>query len=138
MELDNTLGFILGRVSRKVHYRLDEIFKANDITIEQWVGLRMIDEEGPLCQKGLADRMEKNQNTIKALIDRLEAKGLVERTVNLQDKRNLILTVTTGGKDLIRTLSPLEEKINETIEGALTPRQVETCKALLLKLEKKL
>lgn len=53
--------------------------------------------------------MEKNQNTIKALIDRLEAKGLVERTVNLQDKRNLILTVTTG-KDLIRTLSPLEEK----------------------------
>lgn len=110
MELDNTLGFILGRVSRKVHYRLDEIFKANDITIEQWVGLRMIDEEGPLCQKELADRMEKNQNTIKALIDRLEAKGLVERTVNLQDKRNLILTVTTGGKDLIRTLSPLEEK----------------------------
>ena len=137
MDLDNTLGFILGRVSRKVHYRLDEIFKANDITIEQWVGLRMIDEEGPLCQKELADRMEKNQNTIKALIDRLEAKGLVERTVNLQDKRNLILTVTTG-KDLIRTLSPLEEKINETIEGALTPRQVETCKALLLKLEKKL
>ena len=51
MDLDNTLGFILGRVSRKVHYRLDEIFKANDITIEQWVGLRMIDEEGPLCQK---------------------------------------------------------------------------------------
>lgn len=75
MDLDNTLGFILGRVSRKVHYRLDEIFKANDITIEQWVGLRMIDEEGPLCQKELADRMEKNQNTIKALIDRLEAKG---------------------------------------------------------------
>ena len=62
MELDNTLGFILGRVSRKVHYRLDEIFKANDITIEQWVGLRMIDEEGPLCQKELADRMEKNQS----------------------------------------------------------------------------
>ena len=138
MDLDNTLGFILGRVSRIVHYRLDEIFKANDITIEQWVGLRMIDEEGPLCQKELADRMEKNQNTIKALIDRLEAKGLVERTVNLQDKRNLILTVTTGGKDLIRTLSPLEEKINETIEGALTPRQVETCRKLLLKLERKL
>ena len=42
MDLDNTLGFILGRVSRKVHYRLDEIFKANDITIEQWVGLRML------------------------------------------------------------------------------------------------
>ena len=62
----------------------------------------------------------------------------MDRSVNLQDKRNLILTVTTSGKDLIRTLSPLEEKINETIEGALTPRQVETCKALLLKLEKKL
>lgn len=50
--------------------------------------------------------MEKNQNTIKALIDRLEAKGLVERTVNLQDKRNLILTVTTGKRPDTHPVSP--------------------------------
>lgn len=138
MYLDNTLGFILGRVSRKVHYRLDEIFKANDITIEQWVGLRMIHEAGPLCQRELADRMEKNQNTIKALTDRLEKKGLIERAIDRRDKRNLILTLTDRGEELLESLSPLEEKVNETIETILTPKQTELCKELLLQLERNL
>ncbi len=138
MKLDDTLGFILGRVSRKVHYRLDHIFKSHHITIEQWVGLRMIDEAGPLCQKDLACRMEKNQNTIKALIDRLEAKELVTRTEDPKDRRNLILTLTGKGESLLDTLSPLEDEVNEAIESVLPPEGTETLKQLLLQLEKKL
>lgn len=138
MELDDTLGFILGRVSRKVHYRLDEIFKSHHMTIEQWVGLRIIHEEGPLCQKELADRMEKNQNTVKALVDRLEDKGLIRRTVDPRDKRNLILTLTDRGLALLQSLYPLEAEVNQIIEGILTPKQTETLKSLLLKLEMKL
>ncbi|MGN0954811.1 MarR family winged helix-turn-helix transcriptional regulator [Dialister sp.] len=138
MELDDTLGFILGRVSRKVHYRLDEIFKSHHMTIEQWVGLRIIHEEGPLCQKELADRMEKNQNTVKALVDRLEDKGLIRRTVDPRDKRNLTLTLTDRGLALLQSLYPLEAEVNQIIEGILTPKQTETLKSLLLKLEMKL
>lgn len=138
MELDDTLGFILGRVSRKVHYRLDEIFKSHHMTIEQWVGLRIIHEEGPLCQKELADRMEKNQNTVKALVDRLEDKGLIRRTVDPRDKRNLTLTLTDQGLALLQSLYPLEAEVNQIIEGILTPKQTETLKSLLLKLEMKL
>ncbi|WP_299142851.1 MarR family winged helix-turn-helix transcriptional regulator [uncultured Dialister sp.] len=138
MKLDDTLGFILGRVSRKIHYRLDDIFKSRHMTIEQWVGLRMIDEEGPLCQKDLACRMEKSQNTIKALIDRLEAKELVTRTEDPKDRRNLILTLTGKGESLLNTLSPLEDEVNETIESILPPEETETLKQLLLQLEKKL
>lgn len=138
MELDDTLGFILGRVSRKVHYRLDEIFKSHHMTIEQWVGLRIIHEEGPLCQKELADRMEKNQNTVKALVDRLEDKGLIRRTVDPRDKRNLTLTLTDRGLTLLQSLYPLETEVNQIIEGILTPKQTETLKSLLLKLEMKL
>ncbi|MDL2059909.1 MarR family transcriptional regulator [Mesosutterella sp. AGMB02718] len=138
MELDSTLGYILGRVSRKVHYRLDGIFKSRDITIEQWVGLRIIHEDGPLCQKKLSDLMEKNQNTVKALVDRLEGKGLIRRSVDPGDKRNLILELTGQGLALLRSLSPLEAEVNALIEGSLTPRQTDTLKNLLLKLEKKL
>ncbi|MCG5029964.1 MarR family transcriptional regulator [Mesosutterella sp. OilRF-GAM-744-9] len=138
MELDSTLGFILGRVSRKVHYRLDDIFKSRHMTIEQWVGLRIIHEDGPLCQKKLADRMEKNQNTTKALVDRLEDKGLIRRTVDPGDRRNLTLTLTDQGLDLLCSLSPLEAEVNALIEGSLTQKQTETLKNLLLKLEKKL
>lgn len=113
-------------------------FKSHHITIEQWVGLRMIDEAGPLCQKDLACRMEKNQNTIKALIDRLEAKELVTRTEDPKDRRNLILTLTGKGESLLDTLSPLEDEVNEAIESVLPPEETETLKQLLLQLEKKL
>lgn len=138
MELDNALGFILGRVSRKVHYRLDEIFKSHHLTIEQWVGLRIIHEDGPLCQKELADQMEKNQNTVKALVDRLEDKGLIRRSVDPMDKRSLTLTLTDRGLALMRSLYPLEAEVNELIEGSLSKKQTETLKGLLLKLEMKL
>lgn len=65
-------------------------------------------------------------------------RGLIERAIDRRDKRNLILTLTDRGEELLESLSPLEEKVNETIETILTPKQTELCKELLLQLERNL
>ena len=60
MILDNTIGYMISRVARKIHYAVDEVFKAYGITVEQWVALKTITEYEPLCQKALAEKIEKN------------------------------------------------------------------------------
>ena len=136
MKLDDTLGYLLNRTARRVHYRIDDFFKAHGLTVEQWVGLKTIGEEGPLCQKELALRIDKNQNTVKALVDRLLAKGLIRRQPDEKDRRNMLLTLSPKGKEKIETLSPLEDRINETMEKALTPEEIKTFRRLLLKVER--
>ena len=136
MKLDDTLGYLLNRTARRVHYRIDDFFKAHGLTVEQWVGLKTIGEGGPLCQKELALRIDKNQNTVKALVDRLLAKGLILRQSDERDRRNMVLSLSSKGKKKIEVLSPLEDKINETLEKALTPEETETFRQLLLKVEK--
>lgn len=61
MTLDDTIGYMLGRIARKIHYRVDGVFKEYGITVEQWVALKTIAEYEPLCQKALAERIEKTR-----------------------------------------------------------------------------
>ena len=136
MKLDDTLGYLLNRTARRVHYRIDDFFKAHGLTVEQWVGLKTIGEGVPLCQKELALRIDKNQNTVKALVDRLLAKGLILRQSDERDRRNMLLTLSPEGREKIEALSPLEDTINETMEKALTPEEIEIFRRLLLKVER--
>lgn len=136
MKLDDTLGYLLNRTARRVHYRIDDFFKAHGLTVEQWVALKTISENAPLCQKELALHIDKSQNTVKPLLDRLMAKGLISRCPDERDKRNMILSITEKGKRKIEILSPLEEEINRTMEETLTRKDIRDLRALLLKLEK--
>lgn len=136
MKLDDTLGYLLNRTARRVHYRIDDFFKAHGLTVEQWVALKTISENAPLCQKELALHIDKSQNTVKPLLDRLMAKGLISRCPDERDKRNMILSLTEKGKRKIENLSPLEKEINRTMEETLTRKDIRDLRALLLKLEK--
>ena len=44
MKLDETPGYALCRIARKVHYQIDLIFKEEGMTVEQWVALKTISE----------------------------------------------------------------------------------------------
>ena len=42
MTLDDTIGYMISRVARKIHYAVDGMFKEYGITVEQWVALKTI------------------------------------------------------------------------------------------------
>ena len=138
MILDNTIGYMISRVARKIHYAVDEVFKAYGITVEQWVALKTIAEYEPLCQKTLAEKIEKNQNTVKALVTHLDDKGFIDRTPNPDDMRHMMLRTTERGRALVARLTELDEHKNFDFLGALSEAEQEDLRRMLRKIEARL
>lgn len=140
MILDEMLGYVICRVARKIHYRLDEAFTVYGITVEQWSALKIIEEheQENLCQKELAGYLEKNQNTVKTLVSHLDKKGFIRRSPDAQDKRNMLLHTTEKGQMLIQKLSALDQQVNLDLLKDLSVEERGALKKILAKIEKRL
>lgn len=62
---------------------------------------------GALTMKALANELLLRPNGAVQLIDRLEASGMVRRMTSETDRRNVLLSLTTAGRSLLRRLARL-------------------------------
>lgn len=85
--LTRSLGFLLGDVSRLMRKRFD--MRANELglTRAQWRVLARLRRRQGINQKELAELLEIENITLTRHIDRLEAKGWVERRRDPKDRR---------------------------------------------------
>jgi len=115
-----SIGYLLNNAARLA--RKDLTNRMNDIglTSPQWMVIRDLcthkdADSNELTMAAIARRMNSNRANIMGITDRLEALGLVQRTVNPQDRRAQILTLTDKAKKL---LSELEEMSKQTTDKA--------------------
>ena len=59
--------------------------------------LRMLDPDEPIAMSALAERLFCDASNVTGLVDRLEARGLVERRSSERDRRVKALTLTPAG-----------------------------------------
>lgn len=129
--LDNSLGFIISRTSLKLKNNLNKAFKPYDITTEQWGLVNRLWQHDGISQKELSDMLCKDQPTTTRILDKLEHKGLITRQANPHDRREFLIYLTEGGKNLKQVLIPLaEQSLVKALQG-LKPEEVDTLKELL-------
>jgi MarR family transcriptional regulator, organic hydroperoxide resistance regulator len=100
------------------------------MTIAQLKSLFFIADKGKTNFKKLADALEVTPPNITGIIDRLVEQGLVSRTESTEDRRIMLLQITSKGTDLINTLhenrtiqmtsfliAMTEEELNSAITG---------------------
>jgi len=85
-------------------------------------------------QKVLADKMGINQSSASELVNKLEATGYLERTVDPDDKRATLLFLTEKGKARAAEVEDERNEIFKEIFSVLTEEEKETLSALLDKL----
>ena len=85
--LTRSLGFLLADVSRLVRKRFDMRARALDLTRAQWRVLAQLRRREGINQRDLAEILEIENITLTRHIDRLEAKGWVERRRDPADRR---------------------------------------------------
>lgn len=100
----------------------DAMLKPHDMTMSQgWVLVHLVRENG-LRQAELASRMEIATVTTSKLIDRLEARGFVERRTDPEDRRSNRIYATERAKALVKimtkTIFEVDEIANEGIADA--------------------
>ena len=113
-----------------------DFFKQYDISAQQFNVLRILrGQKGkPANLATIQERMiHKNSNTTR-LIDKLIVKGLVERTVCPENRRKIEIIITKNGLNLLETIDPKLNDLENTVIQPLTKDEAETLNTLLEKL----
>ena len=76
-----------------------------DLAPAQAIALGELQVDQPLSMRELAARLRCDPSNITGLIDRLEARGLVERQPHPADRRVKYLALTAAGRDLRERLA---------------------------------
>ena len=112
MENINAVLFYTLEKSIKVYRKYAQTLIANagfDITIDQWLVLKSLQENSHLSQNEIADLVFKDMASITRIIELLVKKELVERHINKSDRRKFELKITKNGKKMIELISPIVE-----------------------------
>lgn len=115
------------------HY--SAFFKNIDITVQQYNVLRILRGQHPgYCNlKLIKERMLDRMSDASRIIDKLVAKGYVERKACPNDRRNVDIIITSTGLELLRSLDFIDEETKNIFAG-LNTAEVETLNDLLDKL----
>lgn len=130
--LQDQIGFIL----RKAHQRHVAIFasRIGDLTPPQFAALAKLHDIGEISQNQLGALVAMDAATIKGVIDRLKARGLVEIAPDKADKRRLLVRLTQDGRTAIERLIPLAQDITTETLTPLSAREAATLLKLLARI----
>ena len=99
-----------GHLARRLHQLAVALFVQEvgelKVTPVQYAALHAIASEPGLDQKTLAGRIGYDTSTLAGVIDRLEARGLVARSVSPTDRRVRLVEPTAAGLALLAAVVP--------------------------------
>lgn len=108
------LGRLLAFTAKELREAADGALTAAGGSLGTWIVLTALVEHGEVSQATLASHMHLEGATITHHIDRLEALGLVQRSVDGEDRRVRRLRLTEQGVALQRRL----QQVMISFEGA--------------------
>jgi DNA-binding MarR family transcriptional regulator len=135
-DLDKAVIIEIARAADGLKRRFAALLEPYGLTLQQFNVLRILRGARPdaLPTMEIAERMLEQTPGITGLLDRLEAKGLIERQRQAEDRRCVKCTISDAG---LRLLAELEEPIAEAdaamvrgLDAAGSERLVELLRAL--------
>ena len=106
-----------GHLIRRLHQRSTQIFTLRtqaagfDLTSVQFAALDAIQAHPASDQASIAELIAYDRATIGGVIDRLEQKGWILRTVSERDRRARVLSLTEDGETMFAALLPVVQAL---------------------------
>ncbi len=109
-----------------------EVLKPYNISSQQFNILRILRGQHPNCASMtlLQDRMLDKMSNASRLVEKLRLKEYVERKENIEDRRQVKVSITEKGISLLKELDVLMDK-NDYINNDLTIEEATTINRLL-------
>lgn len=117
----------IGHLLRRATQRHTAIFQQHigdtQLTAIQFVTLCTLYDKGPSSQIELVAATAVDQATIRGIINRLKARGLVLLSTSIEDKRKVIISLSPKGKTVIEQTIPRAHHISQLTLGNLNPAE---------------
>lgn len=124
--LDRDLLVLLHDVARLLRTRFDQRAREHGATRAQWVILARLERQPGLSQNELASILEVEPITVARLVDKLEARGLVERRADPNDRRIWRLHNLPAAQPIVDKITRYREAMNEELLDGIAPEVRET------------
>lgn len=101
-----------GHLIRRLHQISGQLFQQRmtqigvDLTPVQFATLQALHRQPDIEQAQVAHNIAYDRATIGGVIDRLEQKGYIKRTVSPKDRRAKTVSLTTEGKEIYEQVFP--------------------------------
>ena len=132
MHCGNALVPMLGRCAHLARERMDARMSRFGMTPAQTHVLRYLRQNGgQMPQRELLENLKVKPSTVNGILDRMEEKGLVERSVSGTDARQRVVALTPAGLEREAEAKQSFLEAEALIAKGLTEKETETLRTLL-------
>jgi len=111
----------------------NRMLKQFSITTQQFNVLRILrGQKGkPISVKDMHGSMLDSTSNVSRLVDKLLAKGLIERIICPNDRRRVELTITKKGLNLLGEIDAIFEGMQQAMKSAITEEEAKIASLIL-------
>ena len=117
----------IGKLRNRLHRILKQRYAAEadvKLTVEEFILLNMIEARTDQILQNIAIATGKNKSVVMRMIDSLEQKGLAKRTVNPDDRRDNLLSMTDIGCEVLSQYQQIEKRLSNELLDGIPPQKV--------------
>jgi DNA-binding MarR family transcriptional regulator len=126
------LLYVIKQVELAIRSRLDEMFRPLGLTAGQYTALTVLERDPDLTSAQLARNSFVTSQSMADMVTALEMQGLIERHRDPDDRRRLVLSLTTAGRRLLRRYRPKVAALEAEMLSGLSDRQAQQLRRNLL------
>jgi DNA-binding MarR family transcriptional regulator len=116
---------LLYDVARLMRLRADQRARLDGMTRAQWVILTWLERQPGLSQNELACLVEVEPITVGRLVDRLEARGFVERRFDPKDRRVRRLHLKSAAEPILQKIHSYRRELGATMTEGIDPNSLQ-------------
>ena len=110
----DSVGYLLNQVMISMRRQVEQAMTAHDLTAAQWYPLWKLRRDGPGTAQELARDMDIDAGAMTRRVDRLAARGLLQRLRCDTDRRRVMLTLTAAGEAVAGHVPQVLADVNNT------------------------
>jgi DNA-binding MarR family transcriptional regulator len=137
-DFDRELLFLLHDVARLLRVDADKRARAHGMTRAQWSILIWLERQPGISQKELAETLEVEPITVARLVDRLEARALVERRPDPKDRRIWRLHLRPPAFPVLREIEHERSEITAFLTDGIDKDALAAATEALLRMKERL
>ncbi len=111
--LNNQLCFSLYTSSKEIIKKYRPLLAPYSLTYTGYIVILALLEEDSITVKELGEKLYLDSGTLTPLLKKLESSNYITRKRNKKDEREIIITLTTAGRNLEKELVHIPKKINQ-------------------------
>ncbi|MGH1386314.1 MarR family winged helix-turn-helix transcriptional regulator [Kordia sp.] len=109
--------------------------EVDDMTIDQGMILAFLDKYPEKTQKEIAAMAFKDNASMTRMLDLMEKKKYLKRSINEENRRRYKIEITSKGKQVLKTLAPIITSNRDNALHGISEEEVLQLERILLKIK---